>query len=110
MSREQIEFNKRQISLVEKKLQDYLENKIHIDWLIKDLEAWIKSIIDCSKEWIEEFTVLINELELYYADALYEKRTNFNSAEKIEILQVLKSMEILIKQYKKQNLPDLEDE
>jgi len=110
MDKEKLKYNKRQIILIKKKIQDYLENKIHIDWLIKDLEALTKSIIECPKEWSEEFIAFINELELSYANALYEKRKHFSPSEKLEILQTLKSMQVLIEKYEIQYLSDLEDE
>ncbi|MBD3231113.1 hypothetical protein GF322_00465 [Candidatus Dependentiae bacterium] len=49
-------------------------------------------------------SVLINELELYYADALYEKRLNFNRKEKVEILKVIEGIQNIIEKYKKEYL------
>lgn len=110
MNREQIEFNKRQINLMEKKIQYFQENKIYINTLINDLEALTGYIKSFDQVWFEKINDLIWDLEVLYACRLDEDRDYFNVKERLLIQETIEKIQTLIEQYKEQYLSDFEDE
>ncbi len=101
------EYNLRQIQLMEQKIKNYLEDKIYIIWLINDLYSLAHQIKKPPEKFISSFMKLWSDLEIPYACAKDENRTNFTSQEKLRINEGLMGISDLITSYKKQYLSDL---
>jgi len=101
MNKEQIEFNKRQIDLIEKKIKYFLENKIYINMLINDLESLICHIKKPNQTWFKNFDDLIWDLEVLYACKLDENHVEFTKKEFLQIQEIIEKMKTLVEEYKK---------
>lgn len=103
------EYNMRQIKLMGKKIKDYLNKKIYIDWLINDLEGLVNCIKNPPKGFVNNFLHFWSRLEVCYANMLFEKRNYFTSQEKDLIQEALINIQELIEKYKTEYLSDLEE-
>ena len=101
---ERIEYKQRQINIIEQKIKAFTENKIHINWLIHDLEALVKCIKDCPLKWLKDFGDQIWELEQVYAFALDDNKKEFSEGDISKINNILTQMNLLVATYQSKYL------
>jgi hypothetical protein len=94
------EYNKRQINLIEEKIQDYLDDKIYIGWLIEDIEALICCLKETPRAWLKKLDDIVWEIEILYACALDENRNSFTAEESKKVYDLLIKMKNITKKYK----------
>ncbi len=100
---ETIEFNKRQIMLIEQKIDEFEKNLISFNDFIDYIDAIVNHIQGPPKKWIKTYNNLCWELEQILSYALDKNRKNLTKEEKDEINQITDQMKDLIKQYKQEN-------
>ncbi|MFC1894878.1 hypothetical protein ACFLYH_02920 [Candidatus Dependentiae bacterium] len=92
--------NYQQIDSIEKYIQDYFDKKIPINQLINNLEDLIYAIKDPPPSLVVDLIAEWSEIEIAYANSLYENRNFFNSQEKVRVKDALEKIIKLINEYK----------
>ena len=104
MLNEQIEYNKRQIDLMGKKIIFFKEGKLDIYNLISDLSGLLNCIQHCNKDWVARFQSQLGTLDTVFANSIYENRTTLTQLEQSLINKSLEIMNELINEYKNKYL------
>lgn len=90
------EYNLRQISLMQTRINQYKEGEIRIDQLINDLQALLNCLEEIDENWKDSFLSAWSILEIVYAGALFDNKTNLDDNDMLEVNRGLNELEILI--------------
>lgn len=90
-------------------IDNYKNNKLGLNALIKALESLLNSLEEREKEWEDLYRGYHWELEREYAFFVVDKKTSFSKEELETILQALESIEKLVQEKIKFYEPYLED-
>lgn len=104
------QYNLRQINLIEKMIEDYLNHKISIILLIDNLHALIYLINEPPQYFVDTFIQYWSDLEIPYACAVADNKKSFTPEQINRINNGIKNIQKLISEYKKEFLSGLEDE
>lgn len=103
MNNDSIDYNVRQIKLMEKKIIFFKNKEINIYELLSDLMALLSSLQNCDTDWFSQFQSQLGTLDTIYANTLYENRTTFTDLEESLVNKSLQKIISLINAYKKEN-------
>lgn len=90
------DFDKRQLLLMEKKIDDYLSGNLLLSYLINDLEALLDVLENIDVQWKEKFKGFWWDLEQIYAFTVDKHQVRLSSDDENNINESLKQMNILI--------------
>ncbi len=103
MTNETIEYNHRQIKLMENKLDSFKNGTINLYELMTDLTGLLHCIQNYGKEWGEKFQSQLGTLDTVYANFIYENRTTYTELEQNLINISIKKIHRLIEEFKEKN-------
>lgn len=88
--------DKRQLKRMYLRLEYFHSGKIQIRKLIDDLDALVGNLENVSEEWRKKFTSFWADLEIVYANALYEEKSKFDDQDVMRIEKSLKNLHSLL--------------
>lgn len=90
------DFDKRQLTLMIQKINDYRNGKIYLAWLISDIESLINILEDPNEDWKAGLRTSWLALEEVYALALDDEKKHLDQEDLIIIDEALHKLETLI--------------
>lgn len=108
MKQETLEYNLRQIILMENRVKLYKNNEISIKNFIDDIDALISWIQNPPSDLIQSLKSLLWEIEIIYSWALDQEK-DLSSEEYEQISCSVNKIESLVLWYKKKYLFEMED-
>jgi hypothetical protein len=99
-----MEFNKRQILLIEQKIGEFEKNLISFNDFVNYIHTLVNHIQNPQEKWIKTYNNLWWEIEQILSYALDKNRKNLTQAEKDEVSHIINQMKDLITQYKRENI------
>lgn len=107
--KEVVEYNRRQITLMENRIKFYRNNQLSIGNFIDDIDALIYWIQNPPHDWIEVLNGIMWEIESIYATALAHEEA-LTSKELKKISHYVDKIEEQVIWYKQNYLPPEEEE
>ena len=103
-----IEYNNRQIKLMENRIKLYTNHQLSIKNFIDDIDALLGQIQEPPSSWIKDIKGLLWEIEIIYAWAL-DQQDELTTEELQQISYFVNEIKELTLWYKKKHLPQKDD-
>jgi len=81
------DYNRRQLSLMQRRLEQYQAGAIKLSQLINDLEGLNSALLNPSEEWLSEFEPAWGALEDVYAAMLAEGRRTLSEGVDLPLIE-----------------------